>query len=374
MARIAVLGAGLVGRTIARDLARNHSVSAFDRSATALEAAFPAREVDARPADLSEASVLRQAVEPVDLVVNALPGWLGLQTLKTVLESGKNTVDIAFAAEDPSGFGELARQKGVAAIVDMGVAPGMSNAFLGHHVSTMETVERFECLVGGLPRERHWPFEYRAPFSPADVLEEYTRPARFREYGKDIEVPALSNRERACFAEIGTLESFDTDGLRSLLPNYPNIPNMRERTLRYPGHAALMEVFRETGFLSAEPVRVGGTAVRPIDLTSQLLFSHWQLREEDEEFTVMRVSVEGRNRAGQPETCRWELLDRTDLERRDSSMARTTGFACNAAVNLVLAGKVEPGLWFPEKLAEDRERFECLLEYQRERGVNYVRT
>ncbi len=256
MAYIAVLGAGLVGRTIARDLAGSHTVVSFDKDPAALESAFSGTELRFVAGDLSDPSLLSSALEPFDLIVNALPGHLGMQTLKTVLESGKNTVDIAFSPEDASSLGELARDKGVVAIVDMGVAPGMSNAILGHHVATFSRVDRFECMVGGLPCERHWPFEYRAPFSPADVLEEYTRPARFRIRGEERWVPALSNRERVAFPGVGTLESFDTDGLRSLLQSYPAIPTMREKTLRYPGHAALMEVFREAGFFSSKAVSV----------------------------------------------------------------------------------------------------------------------
>ena len=189
-----------------------------------------------------------------------------------------------------------------------------------------------------------------------------------------MEVPALSNCERIDIPGIGSLESFDTDGLRSLLRSYPDIPDLREKTLRYPGHASLMEVFREAGFLSPEPLSVGDCTVRPIDLTSQLLFPHWQLRESDEEFTVMRVRIEGYDHSDRRQSHQWDLLDRTDFAHRDSSMARTTGFACNAAAALILAGGLEPGLWFPERLAEDSRRFEFLLDYQRERGVNYRRS
>jgi saccharopine dehydrogenase-like NADP-dependent oxidoreductase len=374
MAHIAVLGAGLVGRTIARDLADEHTVVAFDQNPEALESAFSGTEVSVAAQNLSNASVLSDLLAPFDLVVDALPGHLGLRTLRSILEAGKNTVDIAFAPEDPSPLASLAREKGLVAIVDMGVAPGMSNAILGHHVSTFSRVERFECIVGGLPRERRWPFEYRAPFSPADVLEEYTRPARYRVHGEEVSVPALSNREKLDFPGIGTLESFDTDGLRSLLKSYPEIPNMVEKTLRYPGHAALMEILRESGFFSTETVAVGDAKVRPLDVTSRLLFPHWQLTEADDEFTVMRVLIEGTNSAGDRETAQWDLLDHTDHQRSDSSMARTTGFACNAAVNLLLEGGLEPGLWFPEKIAEDRSRFDFLLGYQQRRGINYRRS
>ena len=105
-------------------------------------------------------------------------------------------------------------------------------------------------------------------------------------------MPALSEPELMEFAEVGTLEAFNSDGLRSLIRTMPDIPNMIERTLRYPGHIELMRVLRETGFFSKEAILVKGQAIRPIDLTSQLLFPMWKLEQEEEEFTVMRVIIE----------------------------------------------------------------------------------
>ena len=297
---------------------------------------------------------------------------MGYRALRTILEAGKDVVDIAFFPEDPLTLDALAREHGVTAVVDFGVAPGMCHVLLGHHVATMDTVERFECLVGGLPVERTWPFEYKAPFSPADVLEEYTRPARYREHGELVVRPALSDPERIEVEGIGTLESLNTDGLRTLLDTM-SVPNMKEKTLRYPGHGRLMEALREAGFLSTEPVRVGDATVRPLDVTSALLFPQWTLRADEPELTYMRVTVEGTT-GGSAETVVWELLDRGDPTTGETSMARTTGYACTACVHLVASGRFRrPGVTPPEQVGADTACFEALLAYQRERGVVYER-
>ena len=372
MKKIAVLGAGLVGAAVARDLATAFDVTAVDRRAEDLGPTFAGTAVKVKAADLSDADILRSVVAPFDLVVGALPGHLGYEALSAVIDAGKDVVDIAFFPEDPFGLDERARERGVTAVVDFGVAPGMCHVLLGHHVATMDAVHRFECLVGGLPVERRWPFEYKAPFSPADVLEEYTRPARYVEHGQLVERPALTDPERIEVEGIGTLESLNTDGLRTLLETM-QVPNMKEKTLRYPGHGRLMEALREGGFFSTEPVTVGDTSVRPLDVTSALLFPQWTLRPGEQEFTVMRVTVEG-STAGRDERVVWELLDRGDPATGDTSMARTTGYACTACVHLVAQGLYErPGISPPEFVAADAERVAFLLAYQRERGVIYDR-
>jgi saccharopine dehydrogenase-like NADP-dependent oxidoreductase len=373
MKKVVVLGAGLVGKDVARDLASAFEVTAMDIDADALERAFVDTDIATAAADLSDPGAVRELVAPFDLVVGALPGRFGHAALSAVIDAGKDVVDIAFFPEDPFTLDDAAKTKGVTAIVDFGVAPGMCHVFLGHHVATWHAVERFECLVGGLPVTRTWPFDYKAPFSPADVLEEYTRPARYVEHGVVVTRPALSDPERVEFEGVGTLEALNTDGLRTALVT-TTVPNMKEKTLRYPGHGRLMEAIREAGFLSPDPIEVGGVTVRPLDVTSKLIFRQWALGDDEPEFTVMRVTVEGEPEAGVQETVVWDLLDRRDPETGTSSMARTTGYACTAAVHLVASGRYRrPGISAPEHVGAEEGALAFLLDYQRERGVVYER-
>lgn len=371
MPRVIVLGCGRIGRAIARDLATTFDVTAVDGNPDALEAGGA---VQTLRADLSDPDAIRALVKNHDIVVGALPGAMGYRSLEAVLRAGKPAVDISFFPEDPFQLDLLAREMGVAAVVDMGLAPGMSNAILGHHMAESAEVKIFECLVGGLPVERVWPFEYKAPFSPADVIEEYLRPARYVEGGLPVVRPALSDPQLVYFEGVGTLEAFNTDGLRTLTRSY-RVPSMREKTLRYPGHANLMRVFRECGFFGREPLTIGKSRIRPLDLTSRLLFGRWALGEGEEEFTVMRVTVIGPAPDGGEHTHVWNLLDRYDRRTGTSSMARTTGYACAAAVQLLAEGRLRgPGILPPEVLGEDPDCFRFLLAYQKTRGVRYHET
>lgn len=365
MNKITVLGGGLVGSAIALDLHRQHRVVAADTDAAALQR-LQARGVATAAADLSDSRRLRKLVENSDLVVGALPGFLGFEALRACIEAGKNVVDISFFPEDACELDELARRRGVTAVVDCGVAPGMSNILLGHYRGQMK-IRRFQCLVGGLPQVRQWPWEYRAVFSPADVIEEYVRPARYVEGGRIVTREALSDPELIDLPGIGTLEAFNTDGLRSLLRTMPDVPDMIEKTLRYPGSAEYLRVLRAGGFFSSEEVDVKGLSIRPVDLTARLLFPQWKLQPGEGDLTVMRVRIEGE---GAAVAC--DLLDRYDPATDTISMARTTGYTCTAVANLLLEGRfTRKGICPPEYVGASEGALAFVLAYLEARGVKW---
>jgi len=369
MTKITVLGSGMVGSAMALDMAKKHQILAVDYNVENLQVLKQNPEIQTKIADLSKAENVRKVINDADLVVNAVPGFMGFQTTKTVIEAGKNIVDISFFPEDCLELNDLAKEKGVIAVVDCGVAPGMGNIILGHHDATME-VESYECYVGGLPFKRTWPFEYKAPFSPIDVIEEYIRPARYIVDGKIVTMPALTEPEYIDFDEVGTLEAFNTDGLRSLLFTM-KIPNMIEKTMRFPGHIDYMKMLREAGFFGEEEINVKGVKIRPIDLTAKLLLDKWKLGKTEPEFTVMKIKVAGKE-DGKNVCYQYDLFDRYDAKSGISSMARTTGYSATAAVDLVLNGDfTRLGISPPEFIGMKVGCLNKMLKYQNERGINY---
>ena len=367
---IAVLGAGMVGRAIALDLARKFSVTCFDLNAENLEALKQRNpEIHTVGADLSQFAEYKNLLSSFDLVVTAVPGFLGYRTLETVIDAGKNVVDISFFPEDALQLDRLAKQRNVTAITDCGVAPGVSNFIIGRHNEEM-TIDSFECYVGGLPKERKPPFQYKAPFSPVDVIQEYIRPARLVENGAIVTRPALSEREIMLFDEIGELEAFNTDGLRSLIYTMGHIPEMKEKTLRYPGHIDLIISLQQAGFFETTPLRIDDADITPLEFTSKLLVEQWKLDPEEEEFTVMKVIVRGENK-----TIEYNLLDRYDPKTKTSSMARTTGYTCTAAVNLIHEKLfTEKGVFPPELVGKDKKCFDFVMKYLEERNINWKKS
>ncbi len=369
--KIAVLGAGMVGRVIAADLCKNQQVTSFDINENNLAILKKTAGISCKQADLSAYDTYATMLDGFDMVVSAVPGFMGYKTLESIINTGKNVVDISFFPENALDLHGLAVSKNVTAIVDCGVAPGMSNLILGYYDTQMK-IDSFECMVGGLPKKRIKPFEYKAPFSPIDVLEEYTRPARYVEHGQIITKPALSDAELIDFDKAGTLESFNTDGLRSILHTMKHIPDMKEKTLRYPGHIQLIQSLQKAGFLDSKPIECKGQLVSPVDFTSALLFNQWKLEEGDEEFTIMKIIIRG-TIDGKPQQVDYFLYDEYDNKTNTSSMSRTTGYTCTAAVNMVLEKLFSSkGVYPPELIGKDIGCFEYILRYLKDRQVNYA--
>lgn len=374
MKDIIVLGAGMVGSAMAIDLVKKHNVTVTDINSERLQyVKTKCSAVNTAKLDVSDRAKLQQMIKPFDLVICAVPGFLGFETLRAIIEAEKNVIDISFFPENSLELDALAKEKNVTAIVDCGVAPGMDNIILGYYNEKLKLTD-FECLVGGLPKVKRWPFMYKAPFSPVDVIEEYTRPARYVENSHVIVREPLTDCEYVEFDNVGTLESFNSDGLRSIIFTMPHIPNMKEKTLRYPGHVEYVRVLKESGFFSTEPVKVNGQDVKPLDFTCKLLFNEWKLGETEAELTVMRVTVKGQNAEGKTETVVYDLYDEYDPETETSSMARTTGYTATAAANMFLEGFfAEKGVFPPELVGKNETCFNYFMKYLAERNIHYVK-
>lgn len=375
--RVLVLGSGLVGAVVADDLARSPGleVTVADVSEARLQAA--ARRtgpgLSLLQADLAGPGAITKLAADFDLVIGALPGFMGLSAMRQVIEAGRNYCDISFMPEDFRELDALARERGVTVVADCGVAPGLSNMIAARAVETLDRCDTLDIYVGGLPKHPAPPHNYKAAFSPADVIEEYTRPARLVEDGRLVTREALTEVETMDLPRIGTLEAFNTDGLRSLMDL--GVPTMREKTLRYPGHADQMRTLRDMGFFREDAVHTRTAdgkpvSIRPRDLAAALLFPLWTYDEGEPDITVMRIVAEGQ-RDGRPSRLTWDLYDEYDPERRASSMARSTGYVCASIARQIAAGAIAArGVLAPEQLGRHPALFEAVTADLAARGVH----
>ncbi|MHA1827600.1 MAG: saccharopine dehydrogenase family protein [Candidatus Heimdallarchaeaceae archaeon] len=373
--KIVVLGAGYVGNVIARDLAEDPSieVSIVDINQDVLDKLTHDFDLHGICADLSNPSIIKDIVKDFDLVIGALPSSIGYKSLKAVIEAGKNIVDISYFEEDALSLDELAKEKGVTAVVDCGVAPGSSNIILGYIDSILDKTESFLCYVGGLPVERNWLFNYKSPYPPVEVLEEYILLARCVENSEIVVKPALSELELLDFPEVGTLVAINTDGLRTLIKTM-DIPFMKEKTLRYPEHIEKMQMLIDAGFLNTEEIDVKGKKIKPIELTGKLLRAHWMFEEGDEDHTIMKVIIEGM-KDDKKLRYTYDMFDKYDREKHILSIARTTGYICTAVAQIVLEGKFnEKGIIPPELLGKHSEVYHQVIEHLRKRNVIFKET
>lgn len=355
---------------MAIDLCKNpgYEVISVDVNREILEHLAHEHPIQIRVEDLSTEEGVYRTVEDADIVIGTLPGFMGYAMLERVIRAGKNIVDISYFQEDPFSLDELAKEKKVIAVVDCGVVPGMANIILGDHARKME-VNRYECYVGGIPMSKNVPFEYKSPFPVLEVLEEYADTGRMVENGKVVVKPMLSETLTIDIDKVGTLACLNSDGLRTLIRTM-DIPNMFEKTLRYPGHADQMRIFMDTGFFNMNPIQVMGASVRPIDVTAALLSPHWKYEPGEADLTVMRLIISGVE-DGKPVTFTYDMCDEYDPTTGALSMARTTGYTCTAVTRLVLEGGYSQiGISPPEFVGRAEGCWERVRRYLEERGVH----
>jgi saccharopine dehydrogenase-like NADP-dependent oxidoreductase len=350
--KVVVLGAGRVGKVIAADLSQDFEVTSADINQNALASLAACYPVNTRVTDLGDAGAISGAVRDAGLVICAVPGHMGFNTLRTVIENGRNVVDISFFAEDALELDELARQRGVIAVVDCGVAPGTPDYIAGFLAEQMQ-IDDFDFMIGGLHFNRIGPDQYQPTFSPSDVWEEYTRPARYVRQGKLITMPPLSEPELVEFHIGGRhliLEAFNTDGLRSLITTMDGrIHNMKEKTLRFPGHIAYIKELQETG--------------KPWTPDT------WTPIDDEDEFTIMRIDVAG-TQNGQRKKISYTMFVTWDPETRMSSMSRATGYSCTAVARCVLDGAyTHPGISPPSYVGAAPGCADRIFAHLRERKI-----
>lgn len=368
-----ILGAGLIGRPMALDLIRKNEfeVGIADISPKALER-FKGTSIRTYESDLRDTESWISIASGYDYLINAVPGFMGFGTLKAMIQLGKPIVDIAFYPEDPLSLSEYAVENNSCVICDMGVAPGMSHLLSGFAASQLEKMTSLIIYVGGLPVVRQLPWQYKAVFSPSDVIEEYTRPARLIENGKIVFKEALSDSEFIDFELPGTLEAFNSDGLRSLVYTL-QADFMAEKTLRYPGHIDLIKSLKKSGFFNEAPIVVDGNEVIPLEFTKKMLFDQWKLMDREADLTVMRIVAEGQDAEGATKKISFDLYDQPDASLGIHSMARTTGYAATSALRMIDAGLLnKPGIHMPEFLGKDKSIVEFILNDQQSKGIVYT--
>lgn len=363
---IVVLGSGLMGKFLVRELrSKGHLITVVDWEPNRLGAWRSREGVDIAVIDLEKnLPDLVPFLKKCDLVVGALPGWLGFRVLEAVIPHVPLIVDISFFEEDPFALSDLAKKHNCRVIVDMGLAPGINNLVVGY-MSKQDAFDEGLICVGGLPKKRSGHFDYQAAFSIEDVIEEYTREARYLSNGKVEIKPALSEIESVMVPNVGPLDAFLTDGLRSLIQT-SQIPNLKEKTMRYPGHAAAMKQLRDVGFFDPEPIVVDGQSVIPKRVSSKILTRAWETDRVGVDFAFMRVNLKSAKKA----VC-FELYDEAASVESDTAMARTTGLPCCFAVDWFVdhLDHTPPDVYVPEAVATYDGFFDSLMQFLKDRGV-----
>lgn len=351
--RIVVVGGGMQGRVIAENLLRREEKPEVTIADLRQPATVPpgAKFVKADVLDPSQALSLAKGV---DAVVLAVPSEISHAALRNLIAAGVSVVDVSFTPNPPLDLDAEAKKTGACCVVDCGVAPGLSHILIGAAHAELGGLDKVRIWVGGMPQKPPAVFHHAVYFNPHDLLSEYVRPARARSAGKNINpAPLDAPVETLEDKELGKLEAFLSDGLRSLLDSFPDVPDMAELTLRWPGHLETMRNLREIGLL--EPTEI------------QTVATTFGARYPENKYPDVLLMVVEATRGREKRA--WRMIDRRTKD--ESAMSRTTGYT-TAAVAMVLARKqfTEPGVHAPERLGKDAKLTKTVIDDLNDRGVS----
>lgn len=375
--KVLVIGCGHIGSVSAEDFAESMSsveVAVADKNgARAKEVAekIGINNVSWIQLDVLNHSELVNTLGSFDLIMGFLPGSLGYRLVEACIDAGKNLVDVSYMPEDPLRLNDRAAEAGVTVIPDCGLAPGISNVLVGHALEKLDKIYDIHIMVGGLPEKPTPPLDYVITWSPENLIDEYSRKTRIVKNGKTVEVEALSGLEEVEFPNVGMLEAFYTDGLRTLLHTVKNVHNMWEKTLRYPGHAEKIGLLKALGFFDEEPISVDYVSVSPRKLTVKL-FERKLRRQEIRDIVAMKVEVSGVKNNKKVRHV-YHMLDRYDENQGITAMARTTAYPASIIAQLILKKAVnEKGVVPLERLGMNEEFFSAFLNELENRRVKII--
>ena len=379
--RMLVLGAGLQGSACAYDLLQNPEVSQvrladlrFDHLPEFLKPLSGPRLLPTM-LDVRDREAVLALMRESDAVMSAIPYYFNLALAECAVEAGVHFCDLGGNTEivfQQKALADRAVAKGVTVVPDCGVAPGMVNILAEYGIRQLDTVDSVRIYVGGLPQEPEPPLNYQIVYSLEGVLDYYTTRSWVLRGGQRAQVTALSEREPVEFpAPVGTLEAFHTaGGLSTMAFRYEGkIPEMEYKTLRYPGHAEIMQTIRELGLLDTEPVEVKGVMVSPHDLFVSVVGPKLT-KPKGKDLLALRVIVRG-TKDGKPAERRFDLVDRYDEKHGISAMMRTTGYSLSITGQMQALREVgPPGVWTPDECMPAQAYIAAL----RERGIDLKET
>ncbi|MFL5601286.1 MAG: saccharopine dehydrogenase family protein [Gemmatimonadaceae bacterium] len=358
--RMLVLGAGLQGSACAYDLLKNPDVKEVrlaDLHTGHLEpflAPFSGDRLIFTTLDVRDREATLALMRECDAVMSAIPYYFNYDLAALAVEAGVHFSDLGGNTEivfKQKTLDAAAKKKNITVIPDCGLAPGMVNILAEHAIRQLDSVDAVRIFVGGLPQHPQPPLNYQIVYSLEGVLDYYTTLSWVLRNGKRTQVAALSEIEPVEFGgSLGTLEGFHTaGGLSTMAFRYEGkIPTMEYKTLRYPGHARIMEAIRDLGLLELKPVDVKGVKVVPRDLVVAAMGPRLT-KPDAHDLVAMRVFAEG-TKDGKPKRVGWEMVDRYDDENGISAMERSTGYSLSITGQMQARGEIgKAGVFTPDE-------------------------
>lgn len=352
--RFAVIGAGMQGAAAAYDLRRysphaevlvaDVSIAQAQKVVDRVDGLAGARRSQAYQIDAgNEADVLAWlAAHRVNVALSCVPYHLHQTIEKAAIRAGVSAVDMGNDTDvtlETLKMDDLAKRQGVTVVPDCGLAPGLVNSLAAAILERMGEVHTIRLYCGGLPQEPKGPLRYALAFSIQGLVGEYEDVAITLRDGEVLRLPTLDELESITIEPLGELEAFTTSSGTSTAPYTlrDRVHNYEYKTLRYPGHCAILRAFQHYGFWDHDPVDAGGVRISPVELFYSLMGE--RLRDPDYRDVVVTRAV-GEGPRGRMTI---DLIDHLDPDTGFTAMERLTGFSTAIMAQAVAAGEVRQG-------------------------------
>ncbi|HYM39940.1 MAG TPA: saccharopine dehydrogenase C-terminal domain-containing protein [Thermoplasmata archaeon] len=354
--RYSVIGSGRQGTAAAYDFARfgdadDIVMADMDLARAKRSAARVNKLADravARPlkADVTKPVTVLKAIRGADVILSGVPYFFNLGLAKLALRAKVSMVDLGGNTDlvrEQLALNAHARKAGVGMVPDCGMGPGLNITMGVYATELLDVPEHVYIYDGGLPQHPRPPWNYELTFNVEGLTNEYYGDATFIRDGRVARVPLFSEFELVDFPPLGRLEAIVTPGGLSTAPwsFQGKLKTFQNKTLRYPGHWAQMQAFRDLGLFELDPVEVDGRPVVPRHVF-HALFEPKVTPSEIRDVCVERVRALGMKDDHTAEAV-VELVDYYDEATGFTSMERLTGWHAAIAAEMLARGVIPPG-------------------------------
>ena len=364
--KVVVLGAGLMGKEVARDIVNSDDVSKVYLADVEIDKAqqfiksLNTSKIEAVQLDAECEEELSKVIALGDVVVNALFYAFNERVAQAAIDVGVHAVDlgghIGGVTENVLKLHDKAQAAGVTIIPDVGVAPGMANILTGYGASKLDEVESIKLYVGGIPTEPKPPLHYTRVFSLESVFDHYTAPSLAIQKGNLVEVPSMSGIEPIYFDEFGVLEAFYTSGgISTLYKTFPHVKTLEYKTIRYKGHAEKFKLLADLDFFNHDNiVEIEGQQVSVRSVVREALKKKLELGKKVDA-VLLRTLISGEKNDEQVKY-EYEMVVKKDVEANITAMARAAASTVSIVAHMVGDGTISKrGVLPPEQVVPGSE-------------------
>jgi lysine 6-dehydrogenase len=347
---ILILGAGMMGRAVAFDLAtfsKFDKITIFDKDKKTLESAknfLKDKKINYEILDVGDEEKVKENFRKYDVAVSAVPYYFNYFLTKTAINTNTHFIDLGgnnTVVEKQLSLSDLAEKNNVTVIADCGLAPGLVSIITRDIVDFMDEVDFVKIRVGGLPLKPVPPFNYQIVFSPNGLINEYMEDALILDNKKIVAKKSMTKLEEVIFPyPFSKMEAFLTSGGCSTLPYTFRyiIRYLDYKTIRYPGHCEKIKPMLDLGFGSEEPIKINNVEITPRKLLIKLLREKIPCKGKD--VVLLKIMSQG-IKNNEKINIDYQMIDYFDEKNNITSMMRTTAYPVAIIADMINSGTIK---------------------------------